>query len=348
MLYTKLGNTGLIVSRMAYGAMTFTMGNKTRPNMYKTDEEIARGILGQALDAGINFFDTADVYTFGESEELLGKILAPHRQDVIISTKAGIRMGQGLTRRGLSRHHLMNSIEGSLKRLGTDYVDVYIVHLADPLTPLEETLSALDDIVRSGKARYIGFSNWPAWMVSAAMELQRANGWAPFTHGQMSYSLLDRDIEHDVLPMMRYYGIGLTAWSPLGGGFLSGKYTRENIGDPDNRIDGSYLRFSLDDAFDLVDKIRPLAASRGVSLAQIALAWLLARDELTSIILGAAKPHQLEDNLGALDVVLNDDERALLDAATAPKPIYPHSFLNTLLVDQPVKAALARKPGDPA
>jgi aryl-alcohol dehydrogenase-like predicted oxidoreductase len=347
MLYSQLGRTGLVVSRLAYGAMTFTMGNKSRPTLYKTDEEAARAVIGKALDAGINFFDTADVYTFGESEILLGKVLAPHRQDVIISTKAGLRMGEVVTRRGLNRHHLLNSIDGSLKRLGTDYVDVYIVHRDDPFTPLEETLQALDDIVRQGKARYLGFSNWPAWKVAAAMELQKANGWAPFTHGQLSYSLVERDIEIELLPMMKHYGLGLTAWSPLSMGFLSGKVTRENLRDPNSRFGARYFAFFDAEAkLELVDRMREIAGRHGATVPQVALAWLLSKEALTSILIGAGNVDQLTDNIGSVDLALTGEELTLLDAGSPPPSIYPMNFLDAIV--DPVKAALARKPGDPA
>lgn len=348
MLYQQLGRTGLVVSRLAYGAMTFTMGNKARPTLYKTDEDAARAVIGKALDAGINFFDTADVYTFGESEVLLGKVLSSHRRDVIISTKAGLRMGPVLTQRGLNRHHLFNSIEASLHRLGTDYVDVYIVHRDDPYTPLEETLQALDDIVRQGKARYLGFSNWPAWKVAAAMEMQKANGWAPFSHGQMSYSLVERDIEVEIVPMLRHFGLGLTAWSPLAMGFLSGRVTRETLNDPDSRFGNRYFnRFDPEARLMLVDQMREIAVRHGATVPQIAFAWLLSKDVLTSILIGAGNVEQLADNLGAVDVVLSDAELALLDAGAPPPSLYPMNFTDAI-ADQPVADALARKPGNPA
>lgn len=346
MLYSKLGRTGLIVSRLSFGAMTFSDGAVRMPNLDRIRADGVDAIVGQALDAGINFFDTADVYAYGESEMLLGRALAPYRDRVVIATKAGTRTGEDHNGRGLSRTHLLNAIDKSLARLGTDYVDVYICHRADPLTPLEETLSTLDQIVRSGKARYLGFSNWPAWMVSAALEMQRANGWAPFTHGQMSYSLLDRDIEHDVVPMMRHFGIGLTVWSPLSSGFLSGKYTPDNISDPANRLSASiWHRFDFERGFAVVDRLRPIAEAKGASVAQVALAWLLAKDEVSSVILGAAKPSQLADNLGAVNVALDPAEIAELDALTAPVPIYPNNFL-AATQDKAIAAALARRPGD--
>src|SRR6185369_5956154 len=248
-------------------------------------------------DAGVNFFDTADAYAGGESETLLGAALKPHRDRVVIATKVGFRTGSPLTQAGLSRRHILWSVDQSLKRLGTDWIDVYIVHREDPFTPLEETLATLDAVVRAGKVRYIGFSNWSAWKTAAALEIQRREGWAPFTHGQMYYSLLGRDLERDVLPMMRRYGIGLTAWSPLAGGFLSGKYTPENLSDPDTRYGGfDILPFDKARGFELVERMRAIAAGHGASVAQVAIAWLLARNAVTSVIVGAAKRYQLDDN----------------------------------------------------
>src|SRR6202521_3390573 len=231
MQYVTLGSTGLVVSRLGFGAMTFTAGNKDVSAIYKVGAKLADELVGRALDAGVTLFDTADGYAGGESEALLGKALASRRHDGIITTKVGFRTGPALTQSGLSRRHILWSVDQSLRRLGTDWIDLYIAHREDPITLLEETLGALDAVVRSGKVRYLGFSNWAAWKVAAAVELQRANGLAPFTHGQMHYSLLGRDAERDVVPVLRRYGLGLTVWSPLAGGFLSGKYTRENLSD---------------------------------------------------------------------------------------------------------------------
>jgi aryl-alcohol dehydrogenase-like predicted oxidoreductase len=342
MQYATLGNTGLIVSRMAFGAMTFTAGDRSLASVFKTEAADAETLVGQALDAGINFFDTADVYASGQSETMLGQALRSRRDEVVIATKVGFRGGEPLTQAGLGRRHILWSIDQSLTRLGTDRIDVYVVHKEDPVTPLEETLEALDAVVRSGKARYIGFSNWSAWKVAAAMELQKANGWAAFTHGQMYYSLLGRDVERDVAPMMRRYGLGLTVWSPLASGFLTGRYTRETLSAADGRYSQfDMLPFDKEHGFALVERMRLIAASHGASVAQVALAWLLAKDAVTSVILGASKPHQLEDNLGAADLILAPHELAELDAATTPAPVYPNWFIDNL-VDQPAQQALGR------
>jgi aryl-alcohol dehydrogenase-like predicted oxidoreductase len=340
MQFTTLGNTGLAVSRLAFGAMTFTQGNKDIGAIYKVGEREADALVGQALEAGVNFFDTADAYAGGESETLLGRALKARRDDVVIATKVGFRTGEALARAGLSRRHILWSVDQSLKRLGTDWIDVYLVHKEDPYTPLEETLAALDAVVRAGKVRYLGFSNWSAWKVAAALEIQKANGLAPFTHGQMHYSLLARDVERDVIPMLRRYGLGMTVWSPLASGFLSGKYTRASLSDPDNRYAGfDILPFDKEHGFRLVETMRAIAQPHGVSVAQVAIAWLLARSAVTSVLIGATKAHQLADNLGAVDVKLSQADIAALDAATTPAAVYPNWFIDNL-VDQPMRTAL--------
>ena len=357
MQYTTLGTTGLVVSRLSFGAMTFTAGNKGFATVYKTEAEVANAMVGKALDAGINFFDTADAYAGGESETMLGRALKGRRAELVITTKVGNRTGPGLVQSGLSRRHILWSIDESLKRLDTDFVDCYIAHKEDPHTPLEETLAALDEVVRSGKARYLGFSNWAAWRVAAAMELQKANGWAPFTHGQLHYSLLIRDVERDLIPMMQRYGLGMTVWSPLVSGFLSGKYTKENLSDKDNRISGfDFMLFDKDAGFRLVDRLRAIAAAHEIggggagggqgtgggqkaSVAQVAIAWLLAKKAVSSVIVGASKLHQLEDNLAAADLRLTTEEIAALDEQTRPAAVYPNWF-SDLVLDGPVKDAL--------
>ncbi|HEY7887365.1 MAG TPA: aldo/keto reductase [Steroidobacteraceae bacterium] len=344
MQYTLLGNTGLTVSRLAFGAMTFTAGNKDVGAVYKVGADLAGELVGHALDSGINFFDTADGYAGGESETLLGAALKPHRDRVVVATKVGFRTGPALTRAGLSRRHILWSVDQSLKRLGTDWIDVYIAHREDPYTPIEETLAALDAIVRAGKVRYLGFSNWSAWKAAAALEIQKANGLAPFTHGQMYYSLVGRDVERDIIPMMKRYGLGLTVWSPLASGFLSGKYTRQTLSDPNNRLSGfDILPFDKEHGFRLVERMRGIAAARHATVAQVAIAWLLARQGVTSVIVGSTKLSQLEDNLKAAAVALAPAEIADLDAATALAPVYPNFFMDNIAVDRPVAEALANR-----
>lgn len=341
MQYTTLGSTGLVVSRLAFGAMTFTAGNKDMGSIYKVGADLANELVGRSRAAGINFFDTADVYATGESETLLGQALKAYRHEVVIATKVGIRSGAPLTQTGLSRRHILWSVDQSLKRLQTDWIDVYIVHREDAHTPLEETVAALDAVVRSGKVRYLGFSNWSAWKVAAALEIQKANGFAPFTHGQLYYSLLGRDVERDIVPMMRRYGLGLTVWSPLASGFLTGKYTRESLkSDPDGRYSGfDFLPFDKQAAFELVDRMRKIADAHQASVAQVAIAWLLAKPAVTSVLLGATKLSQLDDNLAAMHLGLSQKEVAELDSATEPMPVYPNWF-NEKLADQAVAEAL--------
>ncbi|MDG6966963.1 MAG: aldo/keto reductase [Nitrososphaerota archaeon] len=340
MQFSRLGESGLIVSRLAFGAMTFSSGNKDIPSVYKVNEKLAGELTSRALDAGINFFDTADSYAGGESEKLLGRFLKPVRDRVIIATKVGFRTGEPMTQAGLSRRHILWSVDRSLNRIGTDWIDLYIAHKEDPFTPLEETLEALDTVVRSGKVRYLGFSNWSAWKAAAALEIQRARGLTPFVCGQMNYSLVGRDIERDVIPMMKRYGIGLTVWSPLASGFLSGKYTRNNLKDSENRISGFDLfPFDKEVGFKVVEQAREIANAHSSSVAQVAISWLLAKEDVASVLLGATKTSQLEDNLGALSVQLTKEEVARLDAATALPPVYPTWFIENL-IDQQVDKTL--------
>jgi len=328
MQYRQLGSTGLIVSRLALGGSTFTRGDKSLGAFYKVGPELAAEMVGKALDAGINYFDTADVYASGQSEELLGEALRPHRDRVVISTKVGNR-GAGnreVLHSGLSRRHVMWSVDQSLKRLGTDWIDFLNVHRTDPYTPLEEQLDALDAVVRAGKVRYIGYSNWPAWLAATALQLQQVNGWARFTHGQMYYSLLGRDVERDTVAMMDHYGLGMSIWSPLAFGFLAGKYTRDDMKKDENRFSNTdWLNFDKDRAFALLPVMEEIASEAGCTMAQLAVAWLLTRDKVDTVLLGATKTHQLEDNLGAVDVVLSAEQLARLEEATAITPLYPCS-----------------------
>ena len=338
MEYTRFGDTGLLVSRLAFGAMTFGEGNL--PAVYKVDLAGAKALVERALAAGINFFDTADAYAGGQSEQLLGQLLREQRQNVVISTKVGMRTGEGLLQTGLSRQHILRSCEDSLRRLGTDYIDLYIVHRFDPITPLEETLSALHELVRVGKVRYLGFSNWSAWQAAKAVGIQEKNGWARFVGAQMYYSMVGRDLEHEVLPFVQDAGIGTMIWGPLAGGFLSGKYTRENLSDKDNRLSGfDFLPFDKEAGFRLLEVVRAVASAHRASVAQIALAWLLKKSGVSAVVLGASKPSQLDDNLSALDVKLSPEEMTQLDAQS-PSALYYPSWFNQMLRDPLVEKAL--------
>lgn len=345
MQHARLGATGLIVSRLSFGAMTFTDGDTSLAGLAKVGAQHADELVGRALDAGVTLFDTADSYSGGESEQLLGTALKGRRDEVVIATKVGFRTGATLTHSGLSRGHILRSVDESLRRLGTDHIDLYIAHREDPWTPLEETLTVLDELVRAGKVRYLGYSNWSAWKVAAALEIQHANGLAPFTHGQLYYSLLGRDIERDVIPMMQRYGLGLTVWSPLAFGFLSGKYTPETLADPENRYSAmDMLPFDKEQGFALVERMRAIGSEVGASVAQVAIAWLLSRPAVSSVTLGASKPHQLEDNLGAADLTLSAEALADLDGATVLPPVYPNWYI-AALEDEATATAVARPSG---
>ena len=344
MQHTRLGNSGLIVSRLAFGAMTFGSAKGTPfEAISKVDEKLAKELVAKCLDAGVNHFNTADVYTGGQSEEILGRALGSRRKDVIVSTKVGFRNGEALIHQGLSRHHILASADESLRRLGTDYIDVYLVHKLDPNTPAEETADALNSLVQSGKVRYIGFSNWPAWFAAKTLGLQQQRGWARFQAAEVYYSLVGRDLEHELVPLFRDTGIGAFVWSPLAGGFLSGKYTRENPKGNGGRLDGfDMLPYDKEKGYELIDLLRAIGKEHNATPAQVALAWVLTKPFVASILLGANKFAQLEDNLGAMNVELRADEVAKLDEFTHPTPIYPNYF-NAWTVDQPVQQALSAK-----
>jgi aryl-alcohol dehydrogenase-like predicted oxidoreductase len=340
MQYARLGNTGLVVSRLAFGAMTFGTGKPPFEAVSKVGPELAGQMIAKTLAAGINFFNTANGYTGGQSEEMLGKALGARRKDVVISTKLGFRTGEPILHQGLSRHHIIASCEDSLRRLGTDYIDVYLVHRVDVNTPVEETVEALDWLVRQGKVRYVGFSNWPAWMAAKGVGLQEKNGWARFRAAELYYSLLGRDFEHELEPFVTDAGIGVLVWSPLAGGFLSGKYTRENPQGDGGRLTGfDFLPYDRAKGYDVVDLLREIAATHNASPSQVALAWLLTKRAVTSVLIGANKMSQLEDNLSATDLKLSPEAIARLEALTAPAATYPNWFMQRTQ-DPQVMAAL--------
>lgn len=341
MKYTRLGDTGLVVSRLAFGAMTFGVAEGAMGSVYKVDEKLASELVGSALDAGINFFNTADAYSGGESERMLAKALGARRKDVVITTKVGFRTGEALVHQGLSRHHIVNSLEDSLSRLNTDYVDVYIVHRLDPYTPLDETLETLTDLVRAGKVRYVGFSNWPAWLAAKAVGLQMGRGWSHFRAAELYYSLVGRDVEHELLPLLSDAGIGALVWSPLAGGFLSGKYTRSNPTGDGGRLTGfDILPFDREHGYAVVDVLKEIARTHGTSPAAVALAWLLTRPAVASVLIGASKLSQLQDNLAAAHLTLRTEDLERLNSITEPRAIYPNWF-NRNINDQAVTKALS-------
>src|SRR5882672_3300019 len=331
MNYRTLGRTGLKVSELCLGTMTF---GKNFYGIAVVEQPDANAMVARALEAGINFFDTADVYSYGESETVLGQALKDcqaERDKVIVATKVRSAMSEAATAGtgdvnnvGLSRQHIFSSVEKSLQRLGTDYIDLYQVHGWDLLTPIEETLRALDDLVRQGKVRYIGCSNWSARHLMKALVLSQAKEWAGFVSLQAYYSLVGRDLEHELLPLCREEGVGVLPWSPLSGGFLSGKYRRDNP-NPEGARRTNFQFPAIDEArgFDAVDALDAIAKRKGASVAQVALAWLLAQPGVTSIIIGANKMSQLEDNLKAADLELTSDEVEQLSRTTVPPAMYP-------------------------
>lgn len=331
MKYKRLGNTGLKVSTICLGTMTF---GSSFYNIGEVDQDLANNIVKRSWDAGVNFFDTADVYSRGESEHILGraiKDLGIDRKKTVIATKVRGPMsdeaaeGKGdVNNVGLSRKHIMESVEGSLERLGTDYIDLYQIHGVDRTTPIEETLSALNDLVRRGKVHYIGCSNLTVRQLAKALEISRAKGWATFSSLQAYYSVAGRDLEYELLPLCREEGLGVLPWSPLAGGFLTGKFRRDKEA-PENarRKDFDFPPVDKEEAYDVVEVMDEIAESKGASIPQVALAWLLHQKGVTSVIIGAKKMSQLEDNLGAVDLKLSTDEFNQIANVTTPESIYP-------------------------
>ncbi|HLY20482.1 MAG TPA: aldo/keto reductase [Bryobacteraceae bacterium] len=331
MNYRQLGKSGVRVSELCLGTMTFGSGFF---NIAVVDQAGANQMVGRSLQAGINFFDTADVYSSGESETILGRALkecGAARESVVVATKVFAPMSRAAAQRegdannyGLSRLHIMAGCEASLRRLGTDYIDLYQVHGFDMATPVEETLRALDDLVRQGKVRYAGCSNWPARHLMKALCLADARWWERFVSLQAYYSLAARDLEHELLPLCREEGLGVLPWSPLSGGFLSGKYRRGQ--EPPEGARRSAFSFPpIDEArgFDAVEALDAIAKEKGASIPQVALAWLLAQTGVTSVIIGANRMGQLEDNLKAVEVRLAAGEVERLSATTQPAMLYP-------------------------
>jgi aryl-alcohol dehydrogenase-like predicted oxidoreductase len=329
MNYRYLGKTGLKVSELCLGAMTFGR---------EIDEMASHQILDRFAEAGGNFIDTADVYTRGASEEIVGRWLkGKQRDDFVIATKVRFSMGEGPNDVGLSRKHVLAGVEASLRRLGTETIDLYQVHCWDRATPLEETLSALDSLVRSGKVRYIGASNFIAWQLQKAIDVSRHMGWEPFVCLQPLYNLLDRTIEWDLLPVCQNEGVGVICWSPLRGGWLSGKYRRGMTAPPDgSRVKAaeehgwseSWSAYNTERTWNVLDVLFAVAEEVGKTPAQVALNWLLQRSGVTAPIIGARRLEHLEDNLGATGWALDDGHKRQLDQVSElPLPRYPHEFV---------------------
>ena len=326
MRYKTLGNTGLAVSEICLGTMTF--GGKGYWTAIGTlDQSVADAIVARALDAGVNFIDTADVYSEGVSEEITGRAMknsGKARSDVVLATKVFGTVGPGRNDLGASRGHIMDGVKASLKRLGTDYIDLYQIHGTDPITPVEETVRAMEDLVRQGHVRYWGISNWQAWRIAKAIGISDKHNWAKPVTLQAYYTIAGRDLERDIVPLLNEEKLGLMVWSPLAGGFLSGKYTRDGGGPNDaRRVTFDFPPINKDRAYDCIDVMREIADSRGVSVARIALAYVLNKHFVMSVIIGAKTVEQLDDNLAAAGLELTADEMARLDTVSALPAEYP-------------------------
>jgi len=328
MKYNQLGRTGLFVSEICLGTMTF--GGNENAGIWKAIGGLKQGevdaIVGRALEAGVNFIDTADVYSFGASESLLGQSLrnlGVKRTDVVIATKAFGEMGPGPNDRGASRGHIMDAVQASLERLQTDHIDLYQIHGNDPITPIDETLRALDDLQRQGLVRYFGVSNWAAWKIAKALGVSEAKGYGRFETLQAYYSIAGRDLERELIPLIDEEKLGLMVWSPLAGGLLSGKYGPDTTPADSRRANFDFPPVDRDRAWACVDAMRKIGEAKGVSVARVALAWLLHKPQVMSIIIGAKTVAQLDDNLAAVDLALTPEEIATLDAVSALPAEYP-------------------------
>ena len=321
MEYRKLGRTGLMVSELCLGTMTF--GNEA-------DEQTSKSVTDRFVEAGGNFVDTANVYSRGISEEITGRVIRDYREDVVLATKFRFPMGEGPNDSGASRKHIISACEASLRRLDTDYIDLYQIHCWDNSSPIEETLSALDDLVRAGKVRYIGCSNFTGWQIEKSVRVSEREGLARFDCLQPQYSLVVRDIEHEVLPASREEGLGVIPWSPLAGGFLTGKYSREDAPPENTRMASwgdTWKRHATPKKFNIVDRVCEIANSRGKEPAQIALSWVKDRPGVTSPILGARNVEQLDKNLGVIGWSLEERELNLLEEVSTLSYAYPYNMI---------------------
>ena len=329
MRYKQLGRTGLSVSEICLGAMTF--GGNPTPGIWEAIGSLppreSEAIIAKAVAAGVNFIDTADVYSAGQSEQVVGqalKNLGIARKDVVIATKVFGEMGPGPNDRGASRGHIMDAVAGSLERLQTDHIDLYQIHGTDPVTPVEETLRALDDLTRQGMVRYVGVSNWAAWRIAKALGLSALHNQVRFETLQAYYSIAGRDLERELVPMLTEEKLGLMVWSPLAGGLLSGKYgPGANTPEGSRRVNFDFPPVDLDRAWKTVAVMREIGKAHDVSVARVALAWLLAKPHVMSVIIGAKTVAQLEDNLAATTLTLSAEEMARLDAVSELPPEYP-------------------------
>lgn len=358
MRYKLLGQTGLYVSELCLGTMTFG-GRGYWEVMGNLRQEVATSLVKEAFDAGINFIDTANVYSFGESEEILGKAikdLGLPRDELIIATKSTGIMNELPNGRGQSRHHIMNEVDASLKRLQVDHIDLYQLHGFDPLTPLEESLSTLNDLVRSGKVRYIGLCNMAAWHIMKALAISDKRNWTRFESVQAYYTIAGRDLEREVIPLLQDQKLGLMVWSPLAGGLLSGKFSPDGIGpNGARRTSFDFPVMDKERTFRCIDAMRPIAERLQVSVAQVAIAWLLAKPYVTSVIIGAKRLDQLKDNIASTRVALSEEDMKVLDEVSELPREYPGwmlEFQGGYRAKPPVKedtdpALREKRPTDP-
>jgi aryl-alcohol dehydrogenase-like predicted oxidoreductase len=323
MKYRQLADTGVFVSELCLGTMTFGGRGQIWEAIGGLDQQAADALVHRALDAGINFVDTANVYASGESETMLGRALGSRRHEVILATKVRGRMGNQANQVGLSRLHILDAVDASLSRLGTDYIDLYQIHRGDMLTNMEDTLRALDDLVRAGKVRYIGCSNLVAWQLMKALGISRAQGLERFRCTQSYYSLAGRELEREMIPLLQDQRLGLLVWSPLAGGFLSGKFTRQGGDDAARRAKFDFPPINKERAFDIVDALGQVAKKTGASIPQVAIAWILANRAVTSVIIGAKRISQLDDNLKSVDLALSAEDKKALDEVSALTVEYP-------------------------
>lgn len=322
----KLGSSGLFVSELCFGAMTFGGTDGIWGKVGKLGQDDADDLVKAALNVGINLFDTANVYANGRSEEILGQSfrnLGVGRDNLVIATKAASSMGSGPNMRGASRRHLLSECQASLKRLGVDHIDLYQVHAFDPLTPIEETLQALDTLVRKGDVRYIGLSNWAAWQIMKAVGIAQARQLAPITSLQAYYTLVGRDLEREIAPMLVSEGVGLMVWSPLAGGYLTGKYSGGGTGDGGRQTELDFPPIDRTRGEPLIDVLQSVAKKHDCIPAQIAIAWLLKQTFVSTVIIGAKRVEQLRENVKAADIVLDDEDMTQLDAVSRLPPEYP-------------------------
>jgi aryl-alcohol dehydrogenase-like predicted oxidoreductase len=331
MKYKLLGKTGVIVSDLCLGCMTFGGKGYWKP-IGELDQDAVNQLVKTSFDNGINFIDTANAYSEGTSEIMLGnalKQLGIPRQHIFIATKVRVRMGPGANQVGLSRLHIIDSVNDSLLRLNLSHIDLLYIHGVDPLTPLEETMRGLEEVVQSGKVRYLGISNHPAWMMMKANSFAEKMGWNKFVASQNYYTIASRDIEREIVPMAMSEGIGIMPWSPLAGGFLSGKFRRDNVTQGDNRRDNfDFPPINKEKAYNIIDLMTEIGSRHGVSAAQVALSWTINQPGVTSVIIGAKKHDQLLDNIAADQLELTPDEKQQLEDISALTPEYPSWMIN--------------------